>query len=141
MYKERDSLRDKSDVPVGDVLTMRDELKKLYFEARVPDEGDLSDTIWVAKNLDRGRHELALKHQREAEKESKTDEELWIVADDIHYYAFKESFLIWHFCLWRLQALTGQLSSILQGSASRLIGKPSINSASRIRISRNFYGM
>jgi hypothetical protein len=67
---------------------MRDELKKLIDDSRVPDEGDLSDTIWVAKNLDKGRSELALKHQRKAEQESKTDEELWIVADDIHYYAF-----------------------------------------------------
>jgi hypothetical protein len=91
---------------------MRDELKILASESRVPDEGDLSDTMWVAKNLDRGRHELAMKHQREAEKESKADEELWIVADDIHYYAFKESFLIWHFCLWRLQAI---LEGIITG--------------------------
>lgn len=91
---------------------MRDELKKLASESRIPDAGDFSDTLWIAKNFHSGRLELALKHQREAEKESKTEEELWIVADDIHFYAAQEVGLVWHFCLWRLHAI---LEGIITG--------------------------
>jgi hypothetical protein len=91
---------------------MRAELKKLIGESHVPSEGDFSDTLWIAKNYHSGRLELAMKHQREAEKEAKSEDELWTVADDIHYYAAQEVGLVWHFCLWRLQAV---LEGIITG--------------------------
>jgi len=52
--------------------TMRDELKKLLCAPRIPDEYDLSHAMWIAKNFNSGRLELAMKHQRDAEKEAKT---------------------------------------------------------------------
>jgi hypothetical protein len=95
---------------------MRDKLKQILASPNIPDEYDLSWTIWIAKNLNSGRLELALKHQKETKKEAKTEEELETHADDIHWYAFEETFFIWHFCLWRLQAI---LEGIITG---RFIG-------------------
>jgi len=84
---------------------MRAELKQILNSPHVPDEYDLSRTLHIAQNLNSGRHELASKHQHEVEKQGLTEEQLWAYADDIHWYAFEETFFIWHFCLWRLQAI------------------------------------
>ncbi|MCB4792161.1 MAG: hypothetical protein LHV68_09765 [Elusimicrobia bacterium] len=91
---------------------MREELQKLIDSSNYSDDYDLYRTLWIAKNLHKGRFELALKHQKDAEKEVKTEEELLEYCDDIHYYAYQESHFIWHFCLWRLQAVLEGIISV-----------------------------
>src|SRR3990172_7260132 len=80
---------------LGDYLNSEDSL----------DDYDLSRTLWIARNLDKGRMELLLKHQRETDQESEKEEGFGTVIDDLNWYAFQESFFIWHFCLWRLQGI------------------------------------
>lgn len=85
---------------------MRIELEE-YFKA----DGDIQyhynfgDVIQIADNWQHGRLELAQKHIKEIEKKVKTEEEFWVHVDDTNWYAFRETFYIWHFCLWRLQAI------------------------------------
>ena len=86
-------------------MAMRSELKTLSDLKIGPSLSDFSETLRIAQNLDVGRNELTIKHQRVAAKESLTEEQLWAYADDINWYAYHESFFIWHFCLWRLQAI------------------------------------
>ena len=64
---------------------------------------DFDHTFQVAKKLDTEKLEGVMRRQAELEKEKPdlVDD----IMDDILWYSFLESFLIWHFGLWRLQAI------------------------------------
>lgn len=84
---------------------MRQELREFLSLTSYPNEYDLSRTIWIARKLHSGRLTLAIKDQEQAAKETTNEEDFMAYVDDLHWYAYEESFFIWHFCLLRLQAI------------------------------------
>ena len=82
---------------------MRTELRKIIEFDFGYSIRDFDHTFQVTKKLDKERFEAVMKRQTEIEKEQPdlVDD----IMDDIHWYSFLESFLIWHFGLWRLQAI------------------------------------
>jgi hypothetical protein len=84
---------------------MRKELIEILNFKGCASEYDFHRTLHLARHLHTGRLDLVSKHQREAEKENLPEAQFMAYADDIAWYAYEESFFIWHFCLWRVQAI------------------------------------
>jgi hypothetical protein len=84
---------------------MRNELKDLVSTKYKLGNYDLSQTLEIAKNLYSGRLELQFKQLDRAKHEIKDERVYDAVVDDLVWYCHQETFFIWHFCLWRLQAV------------------------------------
>ena len=64
---------------------------------------DFDDTYLSVKNLEKEKLNGVLRLRTEFEKEN--PEYIDDIMDDINWYSFLETFLIWHFALCRLQAV------------------------------------
>jgi hypothetical protein len=84
---------------------MREELKKLIDADYSYTENDFDHTFRIAKNIDAEKFELLKIRQQKISEEYPNEEDFWTVIDDMNWYTYLESFYIWHFCLWRLQAI------------------------------------
>jgi hypothetical protein len=82
---------------------MRTELRKILEYDFGYSIRDFDHAFQVAKKLDKEKFDGVMRRQAELEKEQPdlVDD----IMDDIHWYSFLETFLIWHFALWRLQAI------------------------------------
>lgn len=86
-------------------------------------ESDLDYTFRLAKGLVEAKYELY--RQKEEKVREEQPELADDILDDITYYTYIEAQYVWHFCLWRLQAiLEGIIVNQLLPSkpSGRLIG-------------------
>lgn len=82
---------------------MRKELKQILDSEFGYTLSDLDHTFEIVQRLDREKFESLMRRQAELEKEKPdlVDD----IMDDLHWYGYLESFLIWHFGLLRLQGI------------------------------------
>ena len=85
---------------------MRDELRRLYTPTRWVyglSEADLDDTVRLTSSVvERIQHSFEIEaRQIRADDPGMSDD----ILDDVAYYLEIDSDHLWHFCLWRLQAI------------------------------------
>ena len=85
---------------------MRDELKKLLNTTNELSIDDFDYTLRTAKHFARSTGAIPPEDEARARLELKhSPDDLMIVLDDMAYYRMIETQYIWHYCLWRLQAV------------------------------------
>lgn len=101
---------------------MREQLKSFHWQKKNLCESDFNDTLNMTRRMIKTRQEHLnlLKQKYIALNPDRVDD----IMDDICYYNGIENQYLWHFCLWRLQAVfEGIITTVyLKKDTRKLVG-------------------